>query len=259
STLLIDDVISSTFSSSHVLYQRASMVQEDVAPLVLRDRETGEDVVLVEAFPIEQGRTLTDTYVRLEGPGHWGDASTQRWFWASDGREFWAPGDTSIMAVLSSGGAWLIGYDAASHETELFRWREAELPARVVSCRDCVDVTYNGWRGGVQVRRGPGPGSETELWFARDDGGEPELLAPRVTRNFLQLADDRVLTVLGEERGPLVLHDYRDPGEHVLDPRVAAPSIFLTMLFNVDGDVLYQVDDPDRGRALYLARLAAVQ
>jgi hypothetical protein len=260
STVLIADVVSTSISPSHILYQSASAVQDDLAPLVLRDRESGTEVVLVEAFPTEQGRTLADNHVKLEGPDHWGDPSARRWFWTSDGREFVAPGGTQIMTVLADGAVWLNGYDEASYESELLRWRESKLPERVLSCRDCVDVTHNYWRGGVQIRRGASIVKDTQLWFVRDEGGAAELLAGRVSRDFLQLADDRVLTVLGgdEEHGELVLHDYRDASQRTLHPRVGTAAIFLTMLFNVEGDVLYQVDDAERGHALYHALLAPV-
>jgi hypothetical protein len=256
--LLIADVVSAQISRSHILYQSASAVQQDLAPLVLRERKTGSEVVLDNAFPTNGDRVLSENYVRLHGAAGTPTLTGPRWFWTSDGREFFAPGGTAILSVLPDDSAWLSRYDDVSYEQELLRWREAELPERVVSCQDCLDMSHDVRRGGVHIRRGRDFSGDAELWFARDAGGDPELLASRITSDYAHLADDRVLTVVDreEDRGTLVLHDYRDPAEQVLDPQVRTTSIFLTLLFDRQDDVFFEVDDAERRHALYHARLA---
>lgn len=257
STILLDDVVSASVWGSQVLYQSANMVQEDLAPLVLRDRETRSEVVLDAAFPTDRGRLLADDYVRLDGPDDWGDPSAQRWFWTSDGREFVAPGGTTIMRVISHGDVWLTGYDESMCETAVSRWREAKLPERVMSCRDCQVQATN--RGVHILRRWDSSGRE--LWFARDEGGDAVLLAAGIDYEFLQLVDDRVLTSVEEDESHdrLMLHDYRDGSVRTLDRNVRSSAIFINWLLAGGREVFYEVDDADRGHALYFAVLRSVE
>lgn len=257
SEVLLDAVLDFARSRTHLLYRPEDEIADGLAAVILRNRQTGTDVVLDEAYPAGMSNLLTDEVAVLG----WIQAADPQWFWVADARRIVPPDDLQIVGANVGSIVWLAGFDPATNITEFSRWREGESLEAVMSCRDCYAEVV-GAPEGLAIHVGV-YASDRELWFASSGGGTAHRLAPGVDTQLSVLFDDRRVLALhdvddDDELGRLVLHDHRDGSAATIAPRVRDTSIFVTRAFDSrdDLDLFYEVDEPEGEHALYHARLA---
>jgi hypothetical protein len=255
SEVVLDGVLDYQRSRTHLLYRPEDDIADGLAAVILRDRQTGTEVVLDDAFPASVSNTLTSDAAVLG----WIQLPEPKWFWARDARPIVPPTGTSILGMTEGAMLWLASQNDATNVVEFSRWWEGQSPEPVMSCRDCYGEVH-GYAEGLTIHIGAYR-SDQELWFASNDGGPAQRLAAGVNPQLAFLLKDRRVLALHDEHdgyGRLVLHDYRDGSAATIAPRVRDSSMFLTWVFSSedDLDVLYEADIADGEHALYHARLA---
>lgn len=255
SEIVLDGVLDFQSSRTHLLYRPDDGVADGLTAVILRDRQTGTEVVLDDAFPASVSNMLTADAAVLG----WPQLPEPKWFWARDARPIVPPTGTSIVGMTEDGMLWLASRPDTTNVVEFSRWWEGQAPEPVLSCRDCYP-RGQGYAHGLTIYAGA-YSSDRGLWFASNDGGPAQLLAPGVHEPYSLLLNDRRVLALHDEHdgyGRLVLHDYRDGSAATIAPRVRDNPISLTWMFGSadDLDVVYEVDVPDGEHALYHARLA---
>jgi len=236
-------------TEGHLLYRPSVVPEDEPGPIVLRDRSTGDEKVIVPAATASSPIWLTEHVAGVTEPGQ----GPPQYFWTADGTRIVPPAGTTILALMPDAGFWLTSFDERSYVSELFRWREGEQPESLMSCRDCQPYAY---ADGLHVLVGSS-WTNQELWFADHEAGPARLLAERFSGPYLKLADDRVLSVIDEvdEYATLIIHDPVH-GARPMDAFVRTSSLLFTSFYALDGELLYEVNDPDGRHALLRARLA---
>lgn len=253
-SLLVERADAFSPSPQYVLYRPLDDTDDGKTAVVLRDRETGSERMVMDAYPENFSTFVTDAFVQL---GHPGNNTTPLFFWTDDLTPIEPPLDMRIVYPLDDGRFWLTDIDA-SGLARYARWRRGDAAEIVWECHECVAAERPDL-GGLLIEDQPWTSRPYELFVVDEATGESTRLAGPVVDGYRILDDRRVLTVLDHvEPGPFVLHDHRDGSARTLVELASPSSMFLTSVFGSDDDrdVLWVDEDPAKPRALYYARLA---
>lgn len=258
-TLILDDVLEHVRSPQFIVYRPIDDTPDDgESAVILYDRGTGEERIVLDAYPEWLSIDVTDDVVALGLHGS-GPPQPPQWFHTADLRPIVPPQERNVQALLRDGHFLVSSYEQSTGTTFAW-WREGESPEVVHACRDCQfrvtwaldGVLFDEWRGGNRV----------DVRFAAEGSAEVTHLAGPVHDSYQVTDDLRVLAVGSMDAiGPLTLSDHRDGSIRTVAPRVEPDSISLTRYLGggVNRDVVYVTDEPKGERALYYAKLARLE
>jgi hypothetical protein len=244
-----------SFDEAAIAYRAPVPAGQNLAPIVLRDRQTGEEQPLAAEIPAwwvffwEAPGVLTVTPEA--------GSSQARWFILDPVRELVVPEGMEAEKVRADGYAWLSQRDEAKQEVSVLRWREGEEPQEVLTCTKCELASVDDEVDWIDVLVETETPARYELWRLDDREGPARMLADGVGERYEMLDDGRILgvpLVMSGQRGPLELFESADEPGVTLFHSVDQFSPSFTVA-DGGGDILY-VSGTGRPSGLFRARLA---
>ena len=243
-------------TASAFVYRPARFSPDGLGPTIVRDRTSGEELLLSEDVPANARAYWEDDLTIVEyGPG---PVPSRRVFRLDPPREITPPAGTQIATRRDDGLMWLRQEAFDFSRAALFRWREGESAELAVACEDCVLQNGTSLEGAFAFFRLIDGGFERfELWQVRDEGGDAELVAGPLDQSFMNFSDGRILTVLtdGGEQGPLVVFDGDGSDGEQLAGNVGEYAPYFSLALPDPNDILFEGLSGDRPHALYRALL----
>jgi hypothetical protein len=250
-----DEMEAASFDEAAIAYRAPVPAGQNLAPIVLRDRQTGADQPLAAEIPAwwvffwEAPGVLTVTPEA--------GSSQARWFLLDPVRELVVPEAMDVEKVRTDGYAWLSQRDEATQEVSLLRWREGEEPREVLTCTKCKLAWVDHEAAWIDVLVETETPARYELWRLDDLEGPARMLADGVGERYEMLDDGRILSVplvMSGQWGPLELFESADEPGVMLFRSVEQVSLSFTVAYG-GGDILYSsgLGSP---HGLFRARLA---
>jgi len=239
-----------------IAYQPPAAGPDEPVPLVLRDRRTGAEQIVLDDVREQSFGWVGDGLLRVSRVVDL--ATEQRLFGIEPVREIAIPRGTLLSWQRDDGRSWLQEHDRDQRELRLWLWHEGAEPQLEWSCTECDWILSARTDGYFEYLIELSDPERNEMWRFEDAGGPPRMVgnAPHVSH---VMDDDRVLTVLMDEDdryGELVLLDEEGVPVETIETDANRFSAHFTIGYDVPGEIVYEARHPDGTSSLYRARLA---
>jgi hypothetical protein len=250
-----EEMEAASFDEAAIAYRAPVPPGQNLAPIVLRDRQTGEDQPLAAEIPAWWVFFWKAPGVLTVTPE--AGSSQARWFLLDPVRELAVPEGMEAEKVRADGYAWLSQRDEATDEVSLLRWHEGEEPQEVLTCTKCELASVDHDVDWIDVLVETETPARYQLWRLDDLEGPPRMLADGVGERYEMLDDGRILSVplvMSGQWGPLELFESADePGVPLFrSVEQFSPSFTVS---DGGGDILYS-SGLGRPHGLFRAQLA---